>query len=461
MHLISLGWKPSEWRERDLTKDSKKQSIPYEKRVLALERWASDTFEGKYKQDRLEIVGIKEEFLIEKLKERLREDKPVRVPTSPCVRVGVEKELCPNLTALGDKVAFANDFSLYLTYKHRKASIAGGDVEDMDFDLETPNTGFLSMYRESDGRVSTPAIEIGASTNRYRHIGIVNVARASSIYGKEMRSLFGSGVGALQLGYDFASLEARIEGHYVWKYTGGQDLAVSLLAEKPNDIHTLTGVKLNIPRSDAKSINYGIIYGAAVKKISKMLNCSMEKAKEIFDGFWEAVPALKELKDAVEKYWQSTDRKFIPGIDGRKIFIRSSHSILNALLQSGGVICAKYVAVLMMQELEEKGYCIDPFIGKPDVCSMIEMHDEQQLYVNPSLVKFETFSSEEEASSFIESWKGDQLSAISQGNTWYVALPNDVSKAIDNSIRKTGDLLKLNVPLGYEWIVNKTWYGCH
>lgn len=59
----------------------------------------------------------------------------------------------------------------------------------MDFDLEEPASGFLSMYREEDGRVPTPAIEIGASTNRYRHIGVCNVARATSIYGKELRSL--------------------------------------------------------------------------------------------------------------------------------------------------------------------------------------------------------------------------------------------------------------------------------
>ena len=42
-----------------------------------------------------------------------------------------------------------------------RLSIAGGDIDDMDFDEEAPNTGFLSMYREIDGRVATPAIEIG------------------------------------------------------------------------------------------------------------------------------------------------------------------------------------------------------------------------------------------------------------------------------------------------------------
>lgn len=466
MHLISLGWEPKEWRERDLTKDSKKQNLPYEKRVTAMERWVKETFEGKYKYERLE--QIKENFgvwdeceIIELFREKLREDKPIRIPTSPTVRVGVEKELCPNLVSLGEKVSFANDFALYLTFKHRKASIAGGDIEDMDFDNETPNTGYLALYREVDGRIPTPAIEIGASTNRYRHIGVANIPRATSIYGKEMRSLFGSGVNGLEFGYDFASLEARIMGHYVMRYENGAELAESMLAEKPNDIHSRNALKLGIHRNDAKSLTYGILYGAQPKKIAKMLRVPMERAKEIYNDFWEAVPALKQLKEKAEAYWESTGKKFILGIDGRKIMIRSKHSILNALFQSAGVICAKYVNVFSMEYLEKLGYNIDPFEGEPDILEMIAYHDECQLFVKKSLIKFKTFTTEDEAKEFVKSWKGEQLSAISEGNTWYVTLPNDISEGIEQSIRKTEKLLKLNVPLGFEWIVNKTWYGCH
>ena len=59
MHLISLGWKPTEFKVRDLTKDAKKQTIPYEKRVLALDRWLDQTFdEGKYKESRLRELDM-------------------------------------------------------------------------------------------------------------------------------------------------------------------------------------------------------------------------------------------------------------------------------------------------------------------------------------------------------------------------------------------------------------------
>lgn len=465
--IDDYGWIPQEWAERDFTKDSKKQSISYEKRVTAFERWLSETMCGKYTKLRLSIAFEKYkvktwEDLDSKIKEQLKQDFPVRLPTSPKVRVGVEKDLCPNLVALGEKVDFASDFALFLTYKHRKSSIAGGEIEDMDFDLEAPNTGFLSMYREIDGRIPTPAIEIGAASNRYRHIGVANIARASSIYGKEMRSLFGCGEGYIQFGFDYSSLENRVQGGYVRKYEKGEELAEMLLAEKPNDLHSINATKLGISRTDAKSFGYAILYGAAPNKLSKMLNVSLEKAKELYDNFWEAVPALKQLREAVLKFWESTDKNYIQGIDGRKILIRSPHSLLNFLFQSGGVICAKYTTVFIMEELEKLGYCIDPFIAKPDICEMISYHDEAQLAVKNGIVTFETFNTEEEAKTFKKNWKGtEQLSTIKEGKKWYVSLPNDVSKTVKKATEKTEKLLKLQFELSFEYDIHRNWYGCH
>ena len=462
------GWIPQEWAERDFTKDSKKQSLSYEKRVIAFERWLKETEEGKYKKLRLQIgfenFKVKSvEAFKEKVLERLHEDFPVRLPTSPKVRVGVEKELCPNLVKLGEQVSFANDFALYLTYKHRKSSIAGGEIEDMDFDEEIPNSGFLSMYREEDSRVPTPAIEIGANTSRYRHIGVCNIARPTSVYGKELRSLFGCGENAVFYGFDYASIEARIMAHYVFNYTDGEELGKTFVAEKPNDLHTKMAEVMGVPRSEAKSINYGIIYGASWKKIQKMTGKSDEESKRIVDGFWNTAVALREFKDKALKYWESTDKKFVPAIDGRKVNVRSPHSILNALFQSAAVIYAKYIAVMLMERLEkEHKLNIDPFIAKPDVCSMIEYHDEEDLYADPKLFKFEVFETKEKAEDFVNNWQGAQLSAIGHSSKgYYVCLPNVISKATTESMRLLESNLKINVPMGFEYMLGRTWYDCH
>lgn len=50
-----------------------------------------------------------------------------------------------------------------------------------------------------------------------------------------MRQMFGVAPGRIQFGYDYSSLEARVQGNFVFPYTNGPELAESLVAEKPND----------------------------------------------------------------------------------------------------------------------------------------------------------------------------------------------------------------------------------
>lgn len=468
MYLIELGWDPIEWSERDMTKDSKKKNLSYEKRVAVLDRWWGDTINGKYEKHRLENsieylrmhTNSNDEDIYDKYKEKLNEKWPVKVFTSPKIKVGIEKELCPNLIKLGDKVSFAKDFADWLTYRHRRNAISGGEIDE---DTGIPSSGFLSAYREIDGRIPTPSIEIGASTNRYTHKIVANIPRPSSTYGKQMRSLFRAGEGAVFFGFDYSSLENRIQGHYIFKYPGGPDMAKSLVAEKPNDSHSLNSIKLGIPRSEVKSFTYAVLYGSAAGKIKKMLGVSLDEAKRLIDDFWNSNPALRDLKKNLEKYWESKNKKFILGIDGRKIRTRSKHSLINALFQSGGVIFAKYVSVDLMQKMENKGLCTDPFIGKPDICSMIEYHDEQDMYANPNLFNFKVFNTEEEAKNFVKSWDKNQLSAISEGKNgkYFVALPSAVSKGIEESMLFIKNRLKIKVDMGFEYMVGKNWYQCH
>lgn len=89
--------------------------------------------------------------------------------------------------------------------------------------------------------------------------------------------------------------------------------------------------------------------------------------------------------------------------------------------------------------------------------------DESQLAVRRDLLKFKTFESKEEGEEFIKNWdeKKGQLSALTHGKKWFVALPSVPSQIIENSIKRTEQLLKTNVEFGFEWIVGKNWADCH
>ena len=106
-----------------------------------------------------------------------------------------------------------------------------------------------------------------------------------------------------------------------------------------------------------------------------MLVVSQSEADVLVDGYWEAVLPLKKLRDALKNAWEKRGKTNIVAIDGRKINIRSQHSLINFLFQSGGVICAKYSTVFLYKLLEEQGYKCNPFEHEAiDMSSMIEYH---------------------------------------------------------------------------------------
>lgn len=455
-YLLSLGWEPSEVKERDLVKNADKSVKTKEQIVEAIERYVKQTDGSLFEELRCDQLGVTKRQLRSFLMGKIDGTKPIYVPTTPKLQVGVEKEICPNLELLGEKAEFVKDVCEYFTYRHRRNSIAGGSVDE---DGE-PLTGFLSAVRE-DGRIPTPADTLGANTGRYRHKVVCNIPRVTSLYGEQMRNLFGSGRGLYQLGYDFASLEARIQGHYCIPYKDGTALAASLIAEKPNDIHSINARKLGIDRSSAKSFSYACMYGAQPKKLSKMLGITESEAKRLFEQYWDAVIALQELKTKLEKHWTDNDKEWVLGIDGRRIMSRSKHSLINVLFQSGGAIFAKYVTVLIAKQLEEKGLLGNPFCDTIEdirVWMMISMHDEQQMAVHPSLLKIKNFKDDEEAKQHLE--KG--CSAIGHGSKGsYVGYKTTPVEIIEESIDKASKLLNIRVEMGFEWIPGKTWGQCH
>lgn len=239
--LVELGWRPTQYKERDLTCDSKKKKLSPEKFAETVQRYVEQTIESPFCRDRCSELDTKPSKLLEKL---LKHDlkRPLKVYTNPTITVGMEKEIDPALLELADKFPHAKLVSEYLTYAHRRNSILGGgvDPDELEDDDEFAGKGFLASERISDDhRIPTPADTCGAGTSRFKHRLVANIPRVTSLYGKNMRALFGVDVadGFIQMGYDFDSLEAKIEAHYVYKYPGGPEYGVSLTAEKPNDCH--------------------------------------------------------------------------------------------------------------------------------------------------------------------------------------------------------------------------------
>lgn len=341
-HLVELGWVPTEFGDRDLTTDAKGRKQSREKTLAAIDRYVEDCKDNPFTPYRLEHLECKSLAELEKnLKDR-NLNRSIKVLTSPKFTVGLDKDIDPALEAV-DGADYGQDIADWLTYRHRKNAIKS-----------EKGTGFLNTMRE-DGRISTPADTLGAVSGRFTHKNVANIARVTSKFGAEMRELFGVDEGMIQIGVDIDSLEASIEGHYCMKYNGGPEYAVALVSPKPNDIHTVTAKKMGVSRDAAKSTKYGCSYGANWPKLKKMLGVSDKEAKAIFNDFWAAAQPLADLKEKATKYWETAGNKaFILGLDGRKLWVRSPHAILNTLFQSAGVICAKRAMVIWDRWIKER-----------------------------------------------------------------------------------------------------------
>lgn len=112
-------------------------------------------------------------------------------------------------------------------------------------------------------------------------------------------------------------------------------------------------------RAPAKSVKYGCTYGAQAAKVAKTIGSSLQVGEKVFKAFWDAAAPLKGLKEALQKHWESSGKKYIVTLDGRKVPTRAAHAILNSLFQSAGVICAKRAMVRWETKLRKAGLSVD------------------------------------------------------------------------------------------------------
>ncbi|WP_323156959.1 DNA polymerase [Pseudomonas rhodesiae] len=259
------------------------------------------------------------------------------------------------------------------------------------------------------GSINPNGAVTGRATHSYPNMG--QVPSAKSPYGPECRALFGAVFArkrfkgwenCVQVGVDASGLELRCLGHFGAKYDDGA-YADQVLN---GDVHWANGVAAGICqatirdkanhehdrwRDMAKTFIYAFLYGAGDAKIGSIVGGGAKRGKELKKAFLEGTPVIADLRAALEdslisdQKWNQALRKFdikwkrrwIKGLDGRKIHVRSPHSALNTLLQSAGaLICKAWVVETERLLMEDHGF-IHGWDG--DFCFMAWVHDELQI----------------------------------------------------------------------------------
>jgi len=264
------------------------------------------------------------------------------------------------------------------------------------------------------GRVHT----IGTVTNRMSssNPNMQQVVASNKEYGADMRSLFTVHPGKVLVGADLSGLELRCLAHYM----NDEDYTNEILS---GDIHAANGGSAGLiepewevgsdiwkkGRNEAKRFIYAFLYGGGDDLIGKIVGGGKKQGKKIKEAFLDNTPALKKLRRLVE---QASSRGYVKALDGRRIYVRSTHSALNFLLQSAGAIIAKRAWVIFHQN------CTLPYkqVGV--------IHDELQIECAP-----------EDADA--------------------------IGKEIVKAMEATTDYYKLNCPITGEYSTGGSWNDTH
>jgi DNA polymerase I len=198
---------------------------------------------------------------------------------------------------------------------------------------------------EPDGRVHGRVITNGAVTGRMTHHSpnMAQIPNSGAIYGPECRNLWTVEKGNSLVGIDASGLELRMLAHYM----NDDEYTHQVVS---GDIHTTNQKAAGLEtRNQAKTFIYAFLYGAGSAKIGSISGGGAKEGQLLIDRFLRNTPKLKELREKVGRLYAK--KGWLPGLDGRKLLVRSEHSSLNTLLQGAGAIVMKQALVLLKKEL--------------------------------------------------------------------------------------------------------------
>lgn len=225
-------------------------------------------------------------------------------------------------------------------------------------------------------------------------------------FGYECRSCFVASPGMVLVGCDAEGLELRMLAHYMARWDGGEyaEAIVNGRKEDETDVHNVNKRAWGMnSRDNSKTATYALLYGAGDYKIGTIIYDDFtEEQKERFNRKFplhkkqarsraiaklgrarkqrilQQLPALGKLVEEIRKTVKK--KGYLTGLDGRRLHVRSEHSALNTLLQSGGAIVMKKALVLLDDALAASNR-----FDSENFFFVANIHDEFQMEVVPEL----------------------------------------------------------------------------
>ncbi len=204
--------------------------------------------------------------------------------------------------------------------------------------------------------------------------------------GKRLRKVFKPKEGYVFIDADYSQIELRVLAHI------SQDEHMLEAFKNGEDIHKQAASKvLGIPieevtkeqRSNAKAVNFGIVYGISDFGLAEQLGISRKQAKQYIEQYLEKYSGIdKFMKEVVEQAKEKgyvetlfNRRRYIPELSSNNYMVRQfgARAAMNTPIQGTAADIMKLAMVNLNKALEET---------KLDAKIILQVHDELILEVN-------------------------------------------------------------------------------
>lgn len=252
-----------------------------------------------------------------------------------------------------------------------------------------------------DKRVHTRFSQTTAATGRLASLNpnLQNIP-IRTLRGQQIRGAFVAKPGCKILAADYSQIELRLIAEI------SDETNMLKAFQEGEDIHAATAAKLfNLPieeisktqRSQAKTVNFGIIYGQGAFALAEQTGLSRKEAKAMIEAYYESYPKLKawmasQVENAKKKGFVTTlmgRKRHLKDINSANFVVRahSERNAVNAPIQGSAADIIKVAMIRIDQKLKEQNL---------ETKMLLQVHDElvfevpeSELELTTELVRYE------------------------------------------------------------------------
>ena len=259
-----------------------------------------------------------------------------------------------------------------------------------------------SQVKELTGRIHTEYLQTVASTGRLSSISpnLQNIPIRTE-RGKQVRKAFiPRNQNYILLAADYSQIELRViaalseEKTMIEAFKNGEDIHASTAAKVFNvNLSDVTKEQ----RSNAKTVNFGIIYGVSAFGLSNQTELNRTQSKELIETYYKTYPMLSafvrdQIDFARENGYVETisgRRRYLKDINSQNAIIRGAaeRNAVNAPIQGSAADIIKIAMINIHKRIQENNYRTK---------MLLQVHDElvfdvykPELDTIKSLVRYE------------------------------------------------------------------------